>query len=363
MPCLRLSERNLVTNLSLLNEYKSSQSNVAVRVGFRPINNKTLGMDAGTTIDEVAELPEVAGSVKTSDATRAGRSDSDIPPAMQRLHVRTKSEVAAVSLLHNALRSLESPVPVGEEDEEVLEEAAKGVDTVKQEEQDSVWERTEDEEGNIFWYNIETGTSQWEDPFAGGVGSLPVEKGSAGGEGSETHAGSSPNGDEWELLQDDATGHWYYLNRLSGESQWHDGQDGDDGGGSFQRTATSSVSATATSSAAATSNDHDSRLVEGAREMLEASVMELSELKLERDKLKQDVAEGEVRLQRVLAVVNALRPHSDSESDCELELPPPLPPSSPWTLNSTLTSQTTTMTLRPCGEHVPRHFLKRKFFL
>ena len=51
--------------------------------------------------------------------------------------------------------------------------------------------------------------------------------------------------------------------------------------------------------------------------MLEASAMELSDLKLERDKLMQDVAEGEVRLQRVLAVVNALRPHSDSESDCK----------------------------------------------
>jgi len=116
----------------------------------------------------------------------------------------------------------------------------------------SVWEECQGDDGRIFFYNVETGESSWDDPRGSAYAtqfSAPSQSLQQPGSGDGTpkpagdaddaaagqvvvHAagggggGGGGDGEEWEVAQDDDGG-WFYYNRNTGESTYErpDGAD------------------------------------------------------------------------------------------------------------------------------------------
>ena len=80
------------------------------------------------------------------------------------------------------------------------------------------WEECQDDEGNVFWYQISTGESSWDTPV------FPPAQAQAQAEDGFSAAvqvqGGGEKAEEWEEVMDDASGEAYYYNVVSGESQW-----------------------------------------------------------------------------------------------------------------------------------------------
>lgn len=77
-----------------------------------------------------------------------------------------------------------------------------------------LWERAEDEVGQPFWYNSETGEATWDEPSPEDMQQVTeVEE-----EAPEPEV-LPDEFDEWELCEDD-NGHRFYFNIKSGASQW-----------------------------------------------------------------------------------------------------------------------------------------------
>ena len=106
-------------------------------------------------------------------------------------------------------------VETGESQWEVPDEMlmrSESMTMTEQPKRKSIWERHEDENGQEYWYNIETGQSQWETPAE-----MKIEE-------DEVEVRPSSNGmpvllDNWEECTD-SNGQTYYYNTITAESQW-----------------------------------------------------------------------------------------------------------------------------------------------
>jgi len=83
-----------------------------------------------------------------------------------------------------------------------------------------LWEKLEaDDNGKFYWYNNETGETQWEEPEDEND-ILPIEAGQSAGATAAWSGGQVPEDiEEWEVCADDQ-GRTFYYNASTGESQW-----------------------------------------------------------------------------------------------------------------------------------------------
>jgi pre-mRNA-processing factor 40 len=73
----------------------------------------------------------------------------------------------------------------------------------------SPWEEVKTDEGEIYYYNPETGATQWEKPAGFVGGSAPAAPA----------APAKPKSD-WTKIKDEESGDYYYYNEKTQVTQW-----------------------------------------------------------------------------------------------------------------------------------------------
>eukprot|EP00948_MAST-09A_sp_MAST-9A-sp1_P002854 g2854.t1 len=158
----------------------------------------------------------------------------------------------------------------------------------------TLWEKHQDADGNVYWYNTETAESQWENP---NTSSTLVNQANSDREG-------------WLLLQDDASKKWYYYQESTGAWEWKTEEESSDAVKPLndQGIVVKDMAGTKDDIFVSGSASYTEFMAEESKRILRESALELASIKVERNRLLQDIKEKDMRMQRYQSMLNTLRP-------------------------------------------------------